>query len=110
MRNQTISNQVLQNQIALERVGRYEAAQNRRTTRPRRSSHEIKTLTLVGLLMMLTGFSLLAYQGIRYTVEMQSSAALSSGAPSRQINLPLSPLVDITAMFAGYVLIVRERD
>jgi hypothetical protein len=110
MSDQTMTNRVLHEQIILERIGRYDVAQHRPAARPLGASHRIKTLTLLGLLLMIAGFALLAYQGIRYTLEMQSAVALSSGATSRQINLPLSPLVGITAMFAGYVLIVRERD
>ena len=108
MSDQAMTNDALHSQITLERIGRYDVAQNR-PARPRPSSHEITTMTLVGLLTMIAGFALLAYQGIHYTLEMQSALALNLET-ARQLNLPLSPLVGITAMFAGYVLIVREKD
>jgi hypothetical protein len=109
MRNDIVANQPLAEQIVLNRVGQYEAA---RYAEPQAEAHRttraIKNWTIIGLLLMVAGFALLAYQGIRYTLEMQAGGA-EHVAASHQMNLPLSPLIGISAMFAGYVLIVRDR-
>ena len=91
--------------IVLSRVGHYVVAHHG-TADHRSHARAFTSWTLIGLLLMIAGFALLAYQGIRYTLEMQSARAVAS----RQINLPLSPLIGISAMFAGYVLIVRDKN
>jgi hypothetical protein len=109
MSNDTVANEPLAEQIVLNRVGQYVVA---RYAEPQaeahRSTRAIKNWTIIGLLLMIAGFALLAYQGIRYTLEMQTGGA-ERVAASRQMNLPLSPLIGISAMFAGYVLIVRDK-
>ena len=96
-----------QEHTVLNRIGHYVVAHH--GTADHRSHARVTNWTLIGLLLMISGFALLAYQGIRYTLEMQSGAAVRAAA-SRQINLPLSPLIGISAMFAGYVLIVRDKN
>jgi hypothetical protein len=94
--------------IVLNRVGHYVVAHHG-TADHRSHDRAVTNWTLIGLLLMIAGFALLAYQGIRYTLEMQSGGA-GRAVASRQINLPLSPLIGISAMFAGYVLIVRDKN
>jgi hypothetical protein len=109
MGNDIAVNETLAEQIVLNRVGQYVVA---RYAQPQAEAHRatraIRNWTIIGLLLMIAGFALLAYQGIRYTLEMQAGGAQRVAA-SRQMNLPLSPLIGISAMFAGYVLIVRDK-
>ena|ERR1700676_4601574 len=112
MNNHTIADRPLTEHVVLSRVGRFVVARyaDQQTAHHHTpQTRAIKNWTLIGLVLMIAGFALLAYQGIRYTLEMQSGGAARAAA-SRQINLPLSPLIGISAMFAGYVLIVRDKD
>jgi hypothetical protein len=109
-RGTVMGNRIMGNEpehIVLNRVGHYVVAHH--TADHRSHSPAVTHWTLIGLLLMIAGFALLAYQGIRYTLEMQSGGA-GRALASRQINLPLSPLIGISAMFAGYVLIVRDKN
>jgi hypothetical protein len=110
MSNNIVANQPLAEPIVIDRVGQFVVARYAEPqAEAQRATRAIKNWTIIGLLLMVAGFALLAYQGIRYTLEMQAGGA-ERAAASRQMNLPLSPLIGISAMFAGYVLIVRDKD
>ena len=106
-----IANQPIDDRIVLDHLRRQEVARYARqqSSSSRGSRRDITAWALTGLLLMIGGFALLAYQGIRYAWQLQSGSVMSAAAP-RKLNIPISPLVGITAMFAGYVLIVREKD
>ncbi len=113
MGHEGITNQPMYDAISLDVIRRRDVARYTGVpstkSKVRKSRRDITVWALAGLLLMVSGFGMLAYQGIRYALQVQSDAALST-AESTKITIPISPLLGITAMFAGYVLIVREKD
>ena len=71
----------------------------------------MKKESLIGLMLLVVGFLLLAYQVYRFAAH-ESIPDLASIQPAQeaQLRLPLTPLFGAVAMFAGVVLIVRDRD
>ena len=66
---------------------------------------------LIGLVLLVAGFLLLAYQVYRFAVhESIFSLASIQAAQEAQLRLPLTPWFGAVAIFAGIVLIVRVRD
>jgi hypothetical protein len=66
---------------------------------------------LIGLGLLVLGFFVLAYQAYSFASH-KSILALApiQAAQEAQVQLPLTPLFGAVAMFAGVVLIVRDRD
>jgi len=67
---------------------------------------------LIGLMLLVVGFLLLAYQVYRFAARESIVFDLVSiqAAHEAQLRLPLTPLFGAVSMFAGVVLIVRDRD
>ena len=72
----------------------------------------MKKESLIGLMLLVVGFLLLAYQVYRFAAHESIIFDLASiqAAQEAQLRLPLTPLFGAVAMFAGVVLIVRDRD
>ena len=71
----------------------------------------MKKEPLIGLILLIAGFLLLAYQAYRFAVqESIFNLASIQAAQEAQLRLPLTPLFASVAIFAGVVLIVRDRD
>lgn len=71
----------------------------------------MKKESLIGLILLVVGFLLMAYQVYRFaTHESILDLASIQAAQEAQLRLPLTPLFGAVAMFAGVVLIVRDRD
>ena len=71
----------------------------------------MKKESLIGLMLLVAGFFLLAYQVYRFAAhESIFDLAFIQAAQEAQLRLPLAPLFGAVAMFAGIVLIVRDRD
>jgi len=71
----------------------------------------MKKESLIGLMLLVVGFLLLAYQVYRFAAhESFFDVASIQAAQEAQLRLPLTPLFGAVAMFAGVVLIVRDRD
>ncbi len=66
----------------------------------------MKTVTAIGVLLLLVGVLSLVYQGIRYTSRDTVVAAGSIKVTAeRDHAMPLSPLLGIGALVAGVVLL-----
>jgi small-conductance mechanosensitive channel len=71
----------------------------------------MKKESLIGLMLLVVGFLLLAYQVYSFAAhESIFDLASIRAAQEAQLRLPLTPLFGAVAMFAGVVLIVRDRD
>ena len=71
----------------------------------------MKKESFIGLMLLVVGFLLLAYQAYRFAAhESIFNLASIQAAQEAQLRLPLTPLFGAVAMFAGVVLIVRDRD
>ena len=67
--------------------------------------------SLMGVILLVAGFLLLAYQVYRFAAhESIFNLASIQAAQEAQLRLPLTPLFGSVAIFAGVVLIVRARD
>ena len=66
---------------------------------------------LIGLVLLILGFLTLVYEAYRFTAHNNFLTLASIQAvQEQQLRLPLTPLFGAVAMFAGVVLIVRDRD
>lgn len=66
---------------------------------------------LIGLVLLILGAFTLVYEVYRFTAHSNIfSVASIQAAQEQQLRLPLTPLFAAVAMFAGVVLIVRNRD
>jgi hypothetical protein len=71
----------------------------------------MKKESFIGLMLLVVGFLLLAYQVYRFAAhESIFNLASIQAAQEAQLRLPLTPLFGAVAIFAGVVLIVRDRD
>jgi hypothetical protein len=76
-----------------------------------RGDRKMKKESLIGLILLIAGLLLLAYQVYRFAVlESIFNLASIQAAQEAQLRLPLTPLFASVAIFAGVVLIVRDRD
>ena len=67
--------------------------------------------SLIGMILLVAGFLLLTYQVYRFAAhESIFNLASIQAAQEAQLRLPLTPLFGSVAIFAGVVLIVRDRD
>jgi len=66
---------------------------------------------LIGLGLLVLGFFVLAYQAYSFASQKRILSPAPIQAPEEaQVQLPLTPFFGAVAMFAGVVLIVRDRD
>jgi hypothetical protein len=66
---------------------------------------------LIGLCLLVLGFFVLAHQAYSFASHKSILTLAPIQAPEEaQVELPLTPLFGAVAMFAGVVLIVRDRD
>lgn len=66
----------------------------------------MKTLTVVGILLILIGIAALAYQGITYTrKEKIADIGPIEITKEEKKNVPLSPVLGISVLGAGIILL-----
>ena len=67
----------------------------------------MKSTALIGIILIILGIAALAYQGITYT---KKETILNIGPihaeAERQHTIPLSPIIGVTAVVGGIVLLV----
>lgn len=71
----------------------------------------MKKESLIGFVLLVLGFLILAYEAYSFASHKKFfNLASIQAAQEEQLRLPLTPFFGAVAMFAGVVLIVRDRD